>query len=99
MIRRNQEEHYRKFAENVIDKNKNLKCLRKKEEKHQIVALKDGSGIEIRNRNEIIEVTKQYYKNLYNTQIEQPRTSTNTEVLNFGSEDTPVINEEEFLYI
>ncbi|KAL3274143.1 hypothetical protein HHI36_015557, partial [Cryptolaemus montrouzieri] len=78
MIRRDLEEHYRKFAEDVIDKNKNLKCFRRKEEKQQIVALKDEGGREIRNRNEIIEVTKQYYENLYNTQIERPRTLTDT---------------------
>ncbi|KAL3284418.1 hypothetical protein HHI36_018578 [Cryptolaemus montrouzieri] len=93
MIRRNLEKHYRKFAENVIDKNKNHKCLRRKEEKQQIVFLKDESGRDIRNRNEIIEVTKQYYENLYNTQIERPRTSTDTKVLNVGSEDTLEINE------
>ncbi|KAL3286256.1 hypothetical protein HHI36_000766 [Cryptolaemus montrouzieri] len=29
MIRRDLEEHYRKFAENVIDKNENLKCQKK----------------------------------------------------------------------
>ncbi|KAL3267754.1 hypothetical protein HHI36_006881 [Cryptolaemus montrouzieri] len=82
----------------VIDKNKNLKCLRRKEEKQQIVDLKDESDREIRNRNEIIEMTKQYYENLYNTQIERPRTSTDTKVLNVGSEDTPEINEEESLF-
>ncbi|KAL3267176.1 hypothetical protein HHI36_011313, partial [Cryptolaemus montrouzieri] len=58
LIRRDLEEHYRKFAENVIDKNKILKCLRRREEKQQIEALKDENGSEIRNRNEIIEVTK-----------------------------------------
>ncbi|KAL3268304.1 hypothetical protein HHI36_007422, partial [Cryptolaemus montrouzieri] len=54
MIRRDLEEHYRKFSENVVDKNKKLKCLRRKEYKQQIVALKDESGRLIRNRNEII---------------------------------------------
>ncbi|KAL3280898.1 hypothetical protein HHI36_004125 [Cryptolaemus montrouzieri] len=98
MIRRDLEEHYRKFSENVIDKNKNLKCLRRKEEMQQIVALKDESVKWIRNRNEIIEVTKQYYGNIYNTQIERPLTSTDTKVLNVGSGDTPEINEEEILF-
>ncbi|KAL3280927.1 hypothetical protein HHI36_004154, partial [Cryptolaemus montrouzieri] len=55
MIRRDLEEHYRKFAEIVIDKNKNLKCLRRKEEKKQIVVLKDERGRKIKNRNEILE--------------------------------------------
>ncbi|KAL3279645.1 hypothetical protein HHI36_017151 [Cryptolaemus montrouzieri] len=51
MFRRDLEEHYRKFAENVIVKNKNLKCLKRKEEKQQIVALKDESGREMRKKN------------------------------------------------
>ncbi|KAL3269600.1 hypothetical protein HHI36_008664, partial [Cryptolaemus montrouzieri] len=98
MIGRDLEEQYRKFAENVIHKNKNLKCLRRKEEKQQIAALKDESGREIKNRNEIIEVTKQYYENLYYTQITRPQTSTDTKVLNVGSEHTLEINEEEILF-
>lgn len=57
MIRKDLEEHYEKIVEDVIENNKNLKCLKTRNERHEIIAIKDDKNTEIRDRDEILRTT------------------------------------------
>lgn len=99
MIRKDREENYRIMAEKVIEENKNLKCLRKKQGKQQIIALKDGNNVETRNRDKIKEIAHKFYQDLYSPRTERPPGNQNKrKVVNVGSEEIPEINEEEIIH-
>ncbi|CAG9840644.1 unnamed protein product [Diabrotica balteata] len=70
-IRRNIKDYKRRVQEEKIEKaieqNKNMKCLKPQLGTIQINSIKNKEGTETNNVEEIIQITQEYYKNLYNT--------------------------------
>ncbi|KAF2880555.1 hypothetical protein ILUMI_25616 [Ignelater luminosus] len=72
-IRKDLRKYNREQVQQTIEKNKNMKLMRRKltEGKHELFKLKDTNGNETTDRRRLLEITKQFYEELYASQIKQ----------------------------
>ncbi|KAK4883816.1 hypothetical protein RN001_000087 [Aquatica leii] len=56
MIRKNMEDAYEKMTEQVIEKNRNMKCLRRNEGKCEIIAMKNKNEKKNNKQNRSSEI-------------------------------------------
>lgn len=61
MLRNDIEQHFNEMAENIIQNATNMGCLNRKEEKHQIITIKNVNGQETRK---IQSKTKKFYEGI-----------------------------------
>lgn len=101
-IRKCMREHRRQMQElrinEVIEKNKGLKCLRHKLGKKETYALRNKEGIVIHNRDEILTIVEEFYTDLYESKTKPERENDNKtteKIQNVGSEEQPDITMEE----
>lgn len=57
--------YHKEMAKDIIEKNKNVRCLKRKEDKQWILAIKSQNKEEGKDKHERVEITWMFYENLY----------------------------------
>lgn len=97
-MRKHKREKNAENIENIIEENRSLKVLRKKNVmwKKDIHKIKNKNGDIMTNKRDIITTIETFYKQLYSTPNKELNTNI-PKVLNQGSEDIPEIDEAEIM--